>query len=37
MVAAGPVLVEMQTLVRHQTLSAHLPMRLRWNVHRLSL
>ncbi|MDM0072756.1 ABC transporter ATP-binding protein [Variovorax sp. J2P1-59] len=29
--------VALQTIVKHQTLAANLPMRLRWNFHRLML
>jgi ATP-binding cassette subfamily B multidrug efflux pump len=29
--------VALQTLVKHQTLAVNLPMRLRWNFHRLML
>ena len=35
--AASPLLVALQTLVKHQALSANFPMRLRWNFHRLML
>jgi len=31
------VLVLFQTLIKHQTLAVNLPMRLRWNFHRLML
>jgi ATP-binding cassette subfamily B multidrug efflux pump len=37
-VLAGSVLlVALQTIVKHQTLAANFPMRLRWNFHRLLL
>jgi len=35
--AASPLLVALQTLLKHQTLAANFPMRLRWNFHRLML
>ncbi|HYP83619.1 ABC transporter ATP-binding protein [Variovorax sp.] len=31
------VVVALQTIVKHQTLAVNLPMRLRWNFHRLML
>ena len=31
------VIVALQTVVKHQTLTVNLPMRLRWNFHRLML
>ena len=31
------VLVALQTILKHQTLAANFPMRLRWNFHRLML
>jgi ATP-binding cassette, subfamily B, multidrug efflux pump len=34
---ASPLLVAFQTLCKHQGLAANLPMRLRWNFHRLML
>ena len=34
---ASPLLVALQTLIKHQTLANNLPMRLRWNFHRLML
>jgi len=34
---ASIVVVALQTIVKHQTLAANLPMRLRWNFHRLML
>lgn len=34
---ASPLLVALQTLIKHQGLAANLPMRLRWNFHRLML
>ncbi len=33
----SPLLVALQTLLKHQTLAANFPMRLRWNFHRLML
>lgn len=33
----SPIVVALQTLLRHQTLSGNLPMRLRWHFHRLML
>ena len=30
-------MVALQTIVKHQTLAVNLPMRLRWNFHRLML
>jgi len=35
--AASPVLVALQTMLKHQSLAANFPMRLRWNFHRLML
>jgi ATP-binding cassette subfamily B multidrug efflux pump len=35
--AASPILVALQTILKHQTLAANFPMRLRWNFHRLML
>jgi ATP-binding cassette, subfamily B, multidrug efflux pump len=35
--AASPLLVALQTILKHQTLAANFPMRLRWNFHRLML
>ena len=35
--AASPVLVALQTMLKHQALAANFPMRLRWNFHRLML
>jgi ATP-binding cassette subfamily B multidrug efflux pump len=35
--AASIAVVTLQTIVKHQTLAANLPMRLRWNFHRLML
>lgn len=35
--AASIVVVGLQTIVKHQTLAINLPMRLRWNFHRLML
>jgi len=35
--AASPILVTLQTILKHQTLAANFPMRLRWNFHRLML
>jgi ATP-binding cassette subfamily B multidrug efflux pump len=34
---ASPLLVALQTLIKHQGMAANLPMRLRWNFHRLML
>ena len=34
---ASPVLIALQTLIKHQALAGNLPMRLRWNFHRLML
>ncbi|MEX8518062.1 MAG: ABC transporter ATP-binding protein [Leptothrix sp. (in: b-proteobacteria)] len=34
---ASPLLVALQTLLKHQTLAGNFPMRLRWNFHRLML
>ncbi|HSD38959.1 MAG TPA: ABC transporter ATP-binding protein [Rhodocyclaceae bacterium] len=34
---ASPLLVGLQSLLKHQTLAANFPMRLRWNFHRLML
>ncbi|MDB5815223.1 MAG: transporter family protein [Rhodocyclales bacterium] len=34
---SSPLLVALQTLLKHQTLAANFPMRLRWNFHRLML
>ena len=34
---ASPLLVWLQTLIKHQTLAGNFPMRLRWNFHRLML
>jgi ATP-binding cassette subfamily B multidrug efflux pump len=33
----SPLLVMVQTMIKHQTLAGNLPMRLRWNFHRLML
>ncbi len=35
--AASPVVVALQTMLKHQTLAGNFPMRLRWNFHRLLL
>jgi ATP-binding cassette subfamily B multidrug efflux pump len=35
--AASPLLVVLQTLLKYQALAANFPMRLRWNFHRLLL
>ncbi len=35
--AASSLLVALQTMLKHQTLAANFPMRLRWNFHRLML
>ena len=34
---ASPVLVWLQTLLKHQTMAGNFPMRLRWKFHRLML
>ena len=34
---ASPLLIALQTLFKHQSLAGNLPMRLRWNFHRLML
>ena len=34
---ASPLLVALQTLLKHQTLASNFPMLLRWNFHRLML
>ena len=34
---ASPLLIALQTLIKHQALAGNLPMRLRWNFHRLML
>jgi len=34
---ASPLLVALQTIIKHQTLANNFPMRLRWNFHRLML
>ena len=34
---ASPLIVGLQTLFKHQALAGNLPMRLRWNFHRLML
>ncbi|WP_418320249.1 ABC transporter ATP-binding protein [Piscinibacter sakaiensis] len=34
---ASPLLIALQTLIKHQTLTANFPMLLRWNFHRLML
>ncbi|WP_309678377.1 ABC transporter ATP-binding protein, partial [Polaromonas sp.] len=36
-VLASIVVVALQTIVKHQTVAVNLPMRLRWNFHRLML
>ncbi len=33
----SPILISLQTLIKHQTLAGNFPMRLRWNFHRLML
>ncbi len=33
----SPILIWLQTLIKHQTLAGNFPMRLRWNFHRLML
>ncbi len=35
--AASPLVVALQTMLKHQALAANFPMRLRWNFHRLLL
>ena len=35
--AASPLAVALQTLIKHQALAGNFPMRLRWNFHRLLL
>ena len=35
--AASPLLVALQAMLKYQALSANFPMRLRWNFHRLML
>jgi ATP-binding cassette, subfamily B, multidrug efflux pump len=34
---ASPLVIALQTLLKHQTLAANMPMLLRWNFHRLML
>ena len=34
---ASPLLIALQTMFKHQALAGNLPMRLRWNFHRLML
>ncbi len=34
---ASPALIGLQNLLKHQTLAGNLPMRLRWNFHRMML
>ena len=34
---ASPLLIALQTLLKHQALAGNLPMRVRWNFHRLML
>jgi len=34
---ASPLLIALQTIFKHQALAGNLPMRLRWNFHRLML
>jgi ATP-binding cassette, subfamily B, multidrug efflux pump len=36
-VLASPLLIALQTMFKHQSLAGNLPMRLRWNFHRLML
>ena len=36
-IVASPLVVALQTLLKHQTLAINFPMRLRWNFHRLML
>lgn len=33
----SPIIIAVQTLIKHQTLAGNFPMRLRWNFHRLML
>ncbi|MDP1521853.1 ABC transporter ATP-binding protein [Methylotenera sp.] len=33
----SPILITIQSLIKHQTLAGNFPMRLRWNFHRLML
>jgi ATP-binding cassette subfamily B multidrug efflux pump len=33
----SPILITLQTLIKHQALAGNFPMRLRWNFHRLML
>ncbi|NOT66654.1 MAG: ABC transporter ATP-binding protein [Methylotenera sp.] len=35
--SASTLLIGLQTLLKHQTLAGNIPMRLRWNFHRLML
>jgi len=35
--AGSPLVVALQTMLKHQALAANFPMRLRWNFHRLLL
>ena len=37
LLAASPLLVGLQNLVKHQILGGNFPMRLRWNFHRMML
>jgi len=37
LLSLSPLLIAMQTLIKHQTLAGNFPMRLRWNFHRLML
>lgn len=34
---ASPILIALRALIKHQALAGNLPMRLRWNFHRLML
>lgn len=36
-ILASPLLIVLQTFVKHQSLAGNFPMRLRWNFHRLML
>jgi ATP-binding cassette, subfamily B, multidrug efflux pump len=36
-IAASPLIVALQTFLKHQALAANFPMRMRWNFHRLML
>jgi ATP-binding cassette subfamily B multidrug efflux pump len=36
-ILASPILIALQTFIKHQSLAGNFPMRLRWNFHRLML